>query len=306
MTVLYSPSVAAALAANPKLAEQERAHDESLAIPHPSTEAARELFFGDLGRPNVIPMPDTQTSRRELFEELVRADETTSKKLGFSHEALRAASTLDNTAQPDAIDSALTRIDALEERAARYRLATGDSKRLDEPGVPLSMKAEPSLVAEIETLARQRGSNRSETMRWLVRCGLILADERRKRYEAYMMTEIGTRAAAAGDGIEDIDERRDAQQAALVALEPHRYVDAQSPSLGRALHLADPFGGAPDEVRAVIPAPVVVSNDPLPIDPVFDVHVDPFAPKPVINIAADALLVAETVILPAVKPRPVW
>ena len=193
--------------------------------------------------------PKIAESRREIFEDIVNEQSDWDlKRVGLSRAALLAGQTLEHAAQPDAIESALVRIDATDERAVRYRNAVGGQRRLSEPGIPLSCKIEPTRIREIEQLALQRGEKRSETMRWLIECGLVLADERRKRYEVFMLGQMRDRVNAHPGTADD-------KRALLASLEPQRYIDPNSPSLEHAMREVDPFGGAPAEVRAVLEQP---------------------------------------------------
>lgn len=250
MSEQYSPSVARALAG----AHRELAVAQSdTPVPHPASAVAAQLV-PTVPRPAFAMPPHEPDSRREIFESLVHEqDDWDLQRVGLSRAALLAGQTLDHAAQPDAIDSALVRIDAIDERAMRYRNAIGGQRRLNEPGVPLSCKIEPSLIDEIDVLARQRGEKRSETMRWLIKCGLVLADERRKRYEAFILNQMRER-------VESMDGTNEEKQAALVAMQPERYLDPASPSIEHAMRDVDPFGGAPPEVRKVAEDPFATTG----------------------------------------------
>lgn len=219
----YSPSVAAALAADPKLARRTLAARDGAPIPAPGSPEARAIVaevFGSAAVPAQVPKPPGSPTYREDMERGL-AERANAM-------ALRARGISLRDGAPDAIEDALLRVDAVEERAARYREATGKAKRLGSEGTEaLTLKVEPALRDEIDVLAAQRGETRSATARFLIHCGLILADERRKRYEAFMLAQPVAQA------------------------EPERYLDPASPSLARAQAERDPFAGAPAAVQAV-------------------------------------------------------
>jgi hypothetical protein len=258
----YSPSVAAAFAANPKLAARTTTAKEGGAVPHPASPVARAIaadVFGSaaLATAPVLSTPPAPTSYRETFADAQEARDAALRTLSTG---LAAPDDAQRSGLPDAIEAALVRVDAIEERTARYREATGRLQRLDPetPAEAVTVKVGTRLFAEIETLARQRGESRSATGRYLLECGLVLADERRKRYEAYMLDGMMRRTVG---GTQDMfpDVARTVQQHNLAQLEPQRYVDPQSPSIERALRIVDPLGGAPDEVRVAVPIEDAVS-----------------------------------------------
>jgi hypothetical protein len=120
---------------------------------------------------------------------------------------------------PGGIDGVLLKIDAIEERAARYRYATGRAKKLDVPGVQVSTKITPAVVLEIDRVARLRRETRSTTVRFLVECGLALVEERKIRYDRKMMehiAEVAMPMIAGGRSIAEVAKE----------IEPQRYIDA--------------------------------------------------------------------------------
>jgi len=189
-----SPSVRAALASNEKLAR------DTAKIPGPQTEEARDIVaevFGPdaLFKPSAIPEPPPpEPLYRELFEKA-----------------------------PESIDAVLIRVDAIEERAARYRRATGHSKRrLAEIGISLGCKVEPTMIRELDRVAKIRGETRSTTARFLLACGLALFDERCKRYEAYIQQQIALKVmerTQAGEKIADVIED----------IQPERFIEIPDP-----------------------------------------------------------------------------
>jgi hypothetical protein len=192
---VYSPAVAAALAANPKLRAAVQA---GAAMPTTALQ------------PAVVAV--VATSTRETME---RAG-------GLSRAALQEAQSLVGSDE-DAIVVTLGAIDEMDERTRRYRLATGRALNMATKGIPVAFKAERSMLDEVDTLARQRGEARGTTIRWLVACGILLACERRWRYETTML---------------QANEALRAKGQIVYPPSPSRYVDPDSPSLERAAAMA--------------------------------------------------------------------
>ena len=246
MSKSLSPAVAAALAMNPKLAQIPRAQSTMRDIPPMPRRALKGSY--------PIPVAQTYAEAVAALKEKYYANDL-QQRAGVEGNALWAGMSLRNADQADAVESALVRIDKAQERTKRYRLAHGRERAAGRTPqfyhmlIRRNMRIFPDTLARLRDLAKRRGESLEACERYVIESGLILADERSKRYEAWMLTQM----------IEHVGEARtiaknenDAVRAAREKIEPDRYVDPASPSLERATNLAQPMFGAPTSVAALV------------------------------------------------------
>jgi hypothetical protein len=257
-----SPAVAAALARNPKLHDAYHAGDEHIDIPHPTSVRAHELLHQD---PFDLDAPLPKRAMRlasfpvpnETYSETVAAVHEHLRDADIRHRSEIAASALWTGAHigsynEDAVSSALVRIDRLEERAARYKQATGRMRTFPNGSAFAQAKIPIEIKQKIRAWMSVRNESESQLVRVLLEMGLILLDERTKRYEAHMARELLKAGAAAAALSTDPQEAGALHQQVIAAIEPERYLDPESPTLEQATQMVDPMQGAPFEVRAVV------------------------------------------------------
>lgn len=249
-----SPSVAAALRTNPELAQLPRVFKRDL--PHHTTQEAWDIAhldpFADV--PTTPPRPATLSAPQsprgmhgEIKSTLIEysKEQELADRCHVGASALWAES-LNPIDAPDAVTHALTRIDEVEERHKRYRMATGLNrearmKRIRFGGgeVHKTYRMPKDLHDRIVNACNVRGDRfESDTIRFLVECGLILMDERARRYEIQMITEL-----------RDMDPAR-----ALTEIKVGRYVDQDRLGFKHTLLALDPLVGAPPSIRKELSA----------------------------------------------------
>lgn len=239
-----SPSIDAALALNPKLGQIRRAHDDSVDLPMPTQ---RELN----GQYPITIAETLAEAKHDLKEKFYATD--LEVRAGVNARALWSAMTLKAEEQPDAIESAMVRVDAVDERRKRYRVILRRERKFkDHPKIrELRIRRSVSMFREqnerVKELATMRGESFEETLRYVIESGLILADERAKRYEAWMLRQMLNHI---GNAL--------AEHKPEPRIEAHRYVDPKSRTIRQAALLAQPMNGAPDSVAQLVseyPAP---------------------------------------------------
>ena len=267
----HSPYVQAALDSKPHLAILKVVGSDEPYIPHPGSQAARELLYNDPfaelpktpPKPlQLPPQPKTGLSYQEMkmIAERYHRDQEIAKKARVSASAMWAAQLVDAQA-PGALEAALVRVDALEERMRRYTQATGMPRdkilRREEKLENAACRMPASLVARIKDAAAIRGEVVAVTHRFLVECGLILMDERSRLYEVWILQQLQALAADAARREPDPALKREAVAEVLTEVQPERYVDSARMEAAR-LRL-DPLHGAPPSVRQLLEAPRALS-----------------------------------------------
>lgn len=253
--VQYSPATQAALERNDELAQIPRAYSKAVDIPHPGSDEVRALWGlkpeKRLARSSGLPsVPEMlEEAKNALKEKYYNHD--IEVVAGVDARALWAATTMAGIDMPDSVESSLIRVDKHEERQARYRAAMGGhwqygdlrERILEEPAATAHFWMPNRQRVRVEALAKMRGEHFATTLRFIIESGLMLADERCKRYEATMIKQL----------YDTFKEVPPEERAGLFEMmEADRYIDPDSPSRERAFNLAYPMSGAPPTLAKLV------------------------------------------------------
>jgi hypothetical protein len=266
MNEQYSPYVKAALASKPNLAPLRIVRSADRFIPPIQSQEARDLLYVDPfselpetpPKPLALvaqPKPDLTFQEMHTLTRRWETDQEIARKANVEASAMWARQ-LSNTG-PGAIEAALVRIDKLEERMRRHRAATGLSREAlgrREKWVVISNWLPQSMIKRTEEAAASRGEKRSQTIRFLIECGLILFDERVRRYNVWVLQQMQAIAKQAVDNEPDIELKREAVAQVFAEIEIDRYVDVESVGFQKAKLDIDPLHGAPPAVRELLRA----------------------------------------------------
>jgi len=259
----HSPYIAAALASKPTLAPLQKVGEQS--IPHPTSQEARDLLYVDPfaevsntpRKPLQLvgqPLPDLSYQEMLALTRQYEEKEKMAQAARVNAAALWAAQ-LGGDA-PDALETALIRIDKLEERMRRFRVATGLSRealaRRGDKWITISNRVPESLRRRTEAAAASRGEKVAQTERFLLECGLIMLDERARRYEVWVLQQLQAVATQAAANEAEASLKVEAVAEVFAEIEVDRYVDVQRVGFERAVLTLDPLHGAPPAVRELL------------------------------------------------------
>jgi hypothetical protein len=193
-----SPSIEAALSLNPTLAPALAGEpvEADAALP----QLAHDLFPEQTVDPTTLalvtqpPAPTSSALEAEHAKREALLDERCRTLLGLSLTGLRAAGkgVIDVN---DDIDAALARVDRATERARRYRRAMGGGT-YERLAHALETRVAAEDWAQIQELRKLRLESVAATVRYLVRAGLILAQERTRRLELNIERQVLAKLAA--------------------------------------------------------------------------------------------------------------